>query len=135
MKVYICVNNITIFYHFITLAFLSLIKVLQASPSHALSSPDLLSTCHSSPDLITSVLERYRLAVAEAELRAAAVASQKPSQLQRLNGTTQSGGHWQTIKGCGNYMLPSPPPINVKSQVYIVLMVEFYVMPLDGYEI
>ncbi|VBB34176.1 unnamed protein product, partial [Acanthocheilonema viteae] len=88
----------------------------KASPGHALSSPDLLSTCRSSPDLITSILNRYRLAVAEAELRAAAVVSQKSPQLQHLNGIIQTGGHWQTIKGCGNYMLPSPPPINIKSQ-------------------
>ncbi|CAG9531167.1 unnamed protein product [Cercopithifilaria johnstoni] len=88
----------------------------KASPTHALSSPDLLSTCRSSPDLITTVLDRYRLAVAEAELRAAAAVSQKPSQLQYLNGTIQTGRHWHTMKRCENYMLPSPPPINVKSQ-------------------
>ncbi|EJW85937.1 hypothetical protein WUBG_03153, partial [Wuchereria bancrofti] len=88
----------------------------KTSPAHALSSPDLLSTCHSSPDLITSVLDRYRLAVAEAELRAAAVVLQKPSKLQHLNGTIQAGGHWQTVKGCGNYILPSQQSTNVKSQ-------------------
>ncbi|EFO19376.2 hypothetical protein LOAG_09119, partial [Loa loa] len=87
----------------------------KTSPGHALSTPDLLSSCRSSPDLITSVLDRYRLAVAEAELRAAVI-SQKPSQLQHLNGTIQAGGHLQTMKSCGNYMLPSPPSMNVKSQ-------------------
>ncbi|MCP9262391.1 hypothetical protein DINM_005784 [Dirofilaria immitis] len=89
------------------------------SISHALSSPDLLSTCRSSPDLITSILDRYRLAVAEAELAAtatAAVTSQKPSHLQHLNGTIQNGIHWQTTKAYGNYVLPSPPPITTTSQ-------------------
>ncbi|VDK89230.1 unnamed protein product, partial [Onchocerca ochengi] len=89
----------------------------KVSPGHALSSPDLLSTCRSSPDLITSVLDRYRLAVAEAELRAAAiVASQMPSQLRRLNGTIQTGEHRQTMKCYGNYVLPSPPPISTAPQ-------------------
>lgn len=80
-----------------------------------------MSTCRSSPDLITSVLDRYRLAVAEAELRTAAVASQKTLQIQQqhLSGTTQTGEHWQAMKGCGNYMLPSPPPINIKPQVFV----------------
>ncbi|KAM3717829.1 Tyrosine-protein phosphatase non-receptor type [Dirofilaria immitis] len=89
------------------------------SPGHALSSPDLLSTCRSSPDLITSILDRYRLAVAEAELAATATAaatSQKPSHLQHLNGTIQNGIHWQTTKAYGNYVLPSPPPITTTSQ-------------------
>ncbi|OZC12185.1 hypothetical protein X798_00706 [Onchocerca flexuosa] len=89
----------------------------KVSPGHALSSPDLLSTCHSSPDLITSVLDRYRLAVAEAELRTAEiVASQMPSQLRHLNGTIQTGGHQQTTKNYGNYVLPSPPPMNTAPQ-------------------
>lgn len=88
----------------------------KTSPAHALSSPDLLSTCHSSPDLITSVLDRYRLAVAEAELRAAAVVSQKSSKLQHLNGTIQTGRHWQTVKGCRTYILPSSQSTIVKSQ-------------------
>lgn len=35
------------------------------SNAHALSSPDLLSAAHSTPDLISSVLNRYKLAVAK----------------------------------------------------------------------
>lgn len=37
----------------------------QMSNAHALSSPDLLSAAHSTPDLISSVLNRYKLAVAK----------------------------------------------------------------------
>uniref|UniRef100_A0A915PMP0 Tyrosine-protein phosphatase domain-containing protein n=1 Tax=Setaria digitata TaxID=48799 RepID=A0A915PMP0_9BILA len=83
----------------------------KASPGHALSSPDLLSTCRSSPDLITSVLDRYRLAVAEAELRAATVSSQPQSQLKCLNSSTQTGGHWQTVNNYANYALSSSPAV------------------------
>uniref|UniRef100_A0A914RS02 Uncharacterized protein n=1 Tax=Parascaris equorum TaxID=6256 RepID=A0A914RS02_PAREQ len=37
----------------------------QMSSAHALSSPDLLSAAHSTPDLISTVLNRYKLAVAK----------------------------------------------------------------------
>ncbi|VDM38543.1 unnamed protein product [Toxocara canis] len=42
---------------------------------HALSSPDLLSTSHSTPELISSVLNRYELAVAARELQTSGISS------------------------------------------------------------
>lgn len=39
------------------------------APAHALSSPDLLGKCQSNPDLISSAIDRYKLAVAQSELK------------------------------------------------------------------
>ncbi|VDN00973.1 unnamed protein product [Thelazia callipaeda] len=88
------------------------------SPAHALSSPDLISTCRSSPDLITSVLERYKLAVAEAELRASAASTVAPLQKSHPQSQTnaiQTTNHWRTVNNDANHSVPavSSPGINV----------------------
>ena len=41
----------------------------QQVPAHALSSPDLLSKCQSTPDLVSTNINRYKLAVAKRELQ------------------------------------------------------------------
>ncbi|VDN34451.1 unnamed protein product [Gongylonema pulchrum] len=83
-------------------------------PGHALSSPDLLSTC-SSPDLISSVLERYRLAVAEAELRAA-VPQQQQQMAPSHRGVPHVSGLWPT----NSSVLPASPLLNTALQPAVI---------------